>query len=252
MFKVLTALYSALCYVFFLAVFVYSIGFVEGLVVPKTIDSGAVGALVPSLVIDALLLGLFAVQHTIMARPAFKKAWTRLVPWPAERSTFVLAATVALALICLQWRPLPQPLWTVANPMAANVLIGVSLAGWGAVLLSTFLINHFELFGLTQGLSGLIGRETKPPQFVTPLFYRWVRHPIYVGFIVAFWSTPRMTLGHLVFAVATTGYILVGIWFEERDLVALFGDRYRLYRQNVGMLLPKLGGRGSKVAGGAS
>jgi methanethiol S-methyltransferase len=240
---VLFALYSALIYAFFFLTFLFAIGFVEDGVVPKTIDSGAPQGLAVSVLIDVLLLGVFAVQHSVMARPAFKRAWTKVVPWEIERSTFVLFATLALALLLWQWRPLPTAIWTVQYSPAAEALIGLSLAGWGLVLASTFLINHFELFGLSQGFSPLLRRTQPPSEFKTPLFYRWLRHPIYAGFIIAFWATPRMTVGHLLFAAATTGYILVGIWFEERDLVDHFGGRYLAYRQQVGMLFPKLGGR---------
>ncbi len=237
---IISALYSAVAYVLFFVTFLYAIGFVEGVVVPKTIDSGTPDGLVPSLVINALLLGLFAVQHTIMARQGFKRVLAKVVSWEAERSTFVLAATAALALLIWQWRPLPATIWSVDNRLLATALMAISFAGWAMVLVSTFLISHFQLFGLTQGFSLLMKRESPKPAFVTPLFYRWVRHPIYLGFILAFWAAPRMSLGHLVFAIATTGYILVGIWFEERDLVAYFGERYVAYRASVGMLIPRL------------
>ena len=238
---VLSALFSACVYVFFLATFLYAIGFVEGVAVPKRIDDGPAGGLVSSLVIDAALLGLFAVQHSVMARPGFKKAWTRLVPEVVERSTFVLFASLVLALVMWQWRPLPTLVWSVDDPAARGVLLALSGAGWAMVLISTFLISHFHLFGLTQGFGAIRRRPASPEMtFVTPLFYRWIRHPIYAGFILAFWAAPRMSMGHLVFAIATTGYILVGIWFEERDLVNYFGARYLRYRESVGMLVPKL------------
>jgi protein-S-isoprenylcysteine O-methyltransferase Ste14 len=237
---VLSALYSACVYVFFLVTFLYAIGFVEGLLVPKGIDSGTAGGLIPSLAIDAVLLGLFAVQHSVMARPAFKRAWTRIVPEETERSTFVLFASLILALVMWQWRPLPATIWSIDDRAVALAILTVSWAGWALLLASTFLISHFHLFGLTQGFGRLLRRKSPEMTFVTPLFYRWVRHPLYVGFILAFWAAPRMSLGHLFFAVATTGYILIGIWFEERDLVAHFGERYLSYRANVGMLFPKL------------
>jgi protein-S-isoprenylcysteine O-methyltransferase Ste14 len=186
------------------------------------------------------LLVLFAIQHSLMARPGFKRLWTRVVPSEIERSTFVLFASLALALVCWQWRPLPQPVWSVGSRTAGGALLLVSWAGWGILLLSTFLISHFHLFGLTQGFARLLGRELPEPSFVTPFLYRWLRHPIYAGFILAFWAAPHMSLGHFFFAAATTGYIFVGIWFEERDLIALFGDRYRQYRATVGMLVPKI------------
>jgi protein-S-isoprenylcysteine O-methyltransferase Ste14 len=243
---VLSALYSACVYAFFLTTFLYAIAFVEGIFVPKSIDSGTPGSLLASLVIDAALLGVFAVQHTVMARPAFKRAWTRVVPKDCERSTFVLFASLALALVMWQWRPLPLTIWSVDNPLAAMAILAVSWAGWAMLLASTFLISHFHLFGLTQGFGRLLRRQEPDMTFVTPLFYRWLRHPIYAGFILAFWAAPRMSLGHLFFAVATTGYIFIGIWFEERDLVAAFGERYLRYRESVGMMWPKL-----RAAGGS-
>jgi protein-S-isoprenylcysteine O-methyltransferase Ste14 len=238
--KVLAALYSALVYGLFLGVFLYAIGFVENTLVPKSIDSGTSGSIVGSLLTDAALLALFALQHSVMARPGFKRLWTRIVPSDVERSTFVLFASLALALLCWQWRPSLLPIWSVEDPVAASVLAVVSWFGWGMVLLSTFLISHFHLFGLTQGFARMLGNKLPEPEFVTPFLYRWLRHPIYAGFILAFWAAPHMSLGHLFFAVATTGYIFVGIWFEERDLVAYFGDRYRQYRATVGMLVPRI------------
>lgn len=242
----LAALYSGVVYLFFLATFVYAILFVEGVIVPKTIDTGAVGDPVVSVAVNLALLGLFAVQHSVMARPGFKRIWTRVVPEPAERSTFVLFASLLLALICWQWRPLPTPIWSVDSAVAAAAITAVSWAGWGLLLLSTFLISHFHLFGLSQGWARILGLPQPDGAFVTPLFYRWIRHPLYTGFIIAFWATPHMSVGHLLFAAATTGYILIGIWLEERDLVAQFGGRYIEYRRHAGMLLPKLrlgGGR---------
>ena len=238
--KLLTALYSILVYVLFLGVFLYAIGFVENILVPKSIDTGPSGDIASSLLINAALLALFALQHSIMARPGFKRVWTRIVPEESERSTFVLFASLALALVCWQWRPLLQTVWSVDDPIGSKALLVVSWMGWGLVLLSTFLISHFHLFGLSQGLARITGQKFPEPAFVTPFLYRWLRHPIYAGFILAFWAAPHMTLGHLFFAIATTGYIFVGIWFEERDLIAHFGDRYRQYRGAVGMLFPKI------------
>lgn len=241
--RLLIALYSAIAYVLFLAFFLYFIGFVEGVGVPKTIDSGAPGSTPVAIAVDAALLILFALQHSIMARAGFKRVWTRIIPQEAERSTFVLFATLVAVLLCWQWRPMPQTVWAVSSPTAAYALWVVSWCGWGLLLLSTFLIDHFHLFGLTQGFAKLLELKSPEPAFVTPFLYRYVRHPLYVGFILAFWAAPRMSVGHLFFAIATFGYILVGIWFEERDLVAHFGDRYRQYRESVGMLLPKTRGR---------
>ena len=238
--KSLAALYSAIVYVAFLGVFIYFIGFVEGVGVPKTIDSGAHGSTVVALTIDAALLTLFALQHSVMARAGFKRLWTRIIPPEVERSTFVLAATVVAALLCWKWQPMPATVWAVNAPLAASALWVLSWSGWGLLLISTFLINHFHLFGLAQGFAGLLGLSSREATFVTPFLYRYLRHPLYAGFILAFWAAPRMSVGHLFFAIATLGYILVGIWFEERDLTAQFGDRYQHYRESVGMLLPKI------------
>lgn len=239
--KLFAALYSTVVYVLFLLVFLYAIGFIEGVLVPKTLDSGPRGTAGRSLLIDAALLALFAVQHSVMARPGFKRAWTRIVPQAIERSTYVLFASLALALLCWQWQPQPQPLWAIEDPVAANILFAISWMGWGLLLVSTFLISHFHLFGLSQGYAGLFGHtEASEPVFATPSLYRWLRHPIYAGFILAFWAAPRMSVGHFFFAAAATAYIFVGIWFEERDLIAQFGDRYRQYRATVGMLLPRM------------
>lgn len=233
-----SVLYGGLVYLVFLATFLYAIAFVGNLPVPKTIDSGEPGFIGAALIVDTLLLGLFAIQHSVMARPAFKRWWTKLVPSPVERTTYVLLASLVLLLLYWQWRPIPEPVWSVINPAGALVLQAVFWIGWGVVLLSTFLINHFELFGLRQVYARLRGRTLPPPVFKTPLFYKNVRHPIYLGFLLAFWATSTMTVGHLLFAVATTGYILIGIYLEERDLMALFGDQYRRYREQVSMLIP--------------
>ena len=242
------ALYGVLTYLFFLGTFVYAIGFVGNLpLLPKTIDSGAASPLLETLLIDLALLGLFAVQHSVMARRSFKRWWTRVIPEAMERSTFVLAASAALALLLWQWRPIAQPVvWSVTDPIGRIVLQAVFWIGWAVLLISTYLINHFELFGLRQVWANLRGRSLPEPMFHTPLFYRHVRHPIYLGFVIGFWATPDMTAGHLLFAAACTGYIFIGIWFEERDLIAQFGNRYRLYRQQAGMLLPKFGARAGK------
>jgi methanethiol S-methyltransferase len=245
--SLIAALYGVVAYVFFLATFIYAIGFVGNLpLLPKTIDSGATAPLIETLAVNLALLGLFAVQHSVMARRGFKRWWTRVIPECVERSTFVAASTAVLALLLWQWRPLAEPLlWSVSDPLGRLALHVVFWLGWGMLLVSTFLINHFELFGLRQVWANLRGQAIPEPVFHTPFLYRHVRHPLYLGFILAFWATPQMTAGHLLFAAACTGYILVGIWFEERDLVAQFGDRYRVYRQQVGMLLPKLRGRNS-------
>lgn len=240
--KVLFAGYGLAAYAFFLATFLHAIGFVTGLAVAKTIDSGRPAPLAETIVVDLLLLGVFAIQHSVMARPAFKRWWTRLVPPALERSTYVVLASACLALLQWQWRPLPQVAWSV-DGAAAALLQALAAAGWLLVLASTFLINHFELFGLRQSFAPLLGLRDAPPRFRTPGPYRLVRHPLYLGFLFAFWCAPVMSVGHLVFAAMTTAYILLGIFLEERDLVGEFGAQYARYREQVGMLLPRLGRR---------
>jgi protein-S-isoprenylcysteine O-methyltransferase Ste14 len=238
--KVLTVLYGVVVYAFFLGTFLYAIGFVGGFLVPTDVDVGRAAPLGEALLVDALLLGAFAVQHSGMARRAFKRWSSRFVPPALERSTFVLAASAVLALLLWQWRPVPEPvIWRIESPLGVALLRAVFFGGWAVLLVSTFLINHFELFGLRQVVARARDRELPPQRFVTPLFYRYVRHPIYLGFLIAFWATPVMTAGHLLFSVATSGYILLGIALEERDLVAQYGGRYRAYREHVGMLLPR-------------
>ena len=237
--RLLSLVYGLLVYAFFLLTFLYAIGFTGNVMVPKSIDTGPAVPLTEALIVDVLLLALFAVQHSLMARRSFKRWWTGIVPPALERSTFVLAATAALALLLWQWRPIPEPVvWNVDSIAGTQVLWAVFWLGWAVLLISTFLINHFELFGLRQVFARLSGRAPPEQQFRTPFFYRYVRHPIYLGFLLGFWATPVMTGGHLLFAIATTGYILIGIWFEERDLVAQFGEQYRRYRRQVGMLVP--------------
>jgi protein-S-isoprenylcysteine O-methyltransferase Ste14 len=236
--RIAALVYGVLAYVIFFLSFLYAIGFVEGLIVPKAIDTGAVAPLSEALLVNVLLLSVFALQHSVMARKSFKRWWTQFVPVSVERSTYVLFSSLALALLCWQWRPLPDVVWRIADPQVAAAITGLSFLGFLLVLTSTFLINHFELFGLHQVVANLAGRPMPQQRFRTPLLYGFVRHPLYLGFIIAFWAAPVMTLGHLLFAAVTTAYIFVGIFLEERDLIALFGDEYRRYRKTAAMLIP--------------
>jgi protein-S-isoprenylcysteine O-methyltransferase Ste14 len=232
-------LYGIAAYFAFFGTILYAIAFVEGLIVPRTIDlGGPASPLAQAVVIDLLLMSVFAIQHSVMARQGFKKWWTRLVPWPVERSTFVLFSSLALMLLFWQWRPIPMVLWRVDNQGLATAIRALSFLGWTIVFTSTFLINHFELFGLHQVANNMLGRTMPSPRFRTPLLYRLVRHPIYLGFVIAFWAAPVMTAGHLLFAAVTTAYLFVGIALEERDLIALFGEDYRNYKKRVPMLVP--------------
>jgi protein-S-isoprenylcysteine O-methyltransferase Ste14 len=236
--RIIAFLYGIVAYSIFFVTFLYAIGFVEDLVVPKTIDSGSAGPVAQALIVNLVLMSVFAIQHSVMARPQFKRWWTKFIPRSVERATYVLLASLALALLLWQWLPMPEMVWQITDARIAMTMTCVSFAGWLIVLTSTFLINHFELFGLHQVANNLVGREMPAPRFRTPLFYHFVRHPIYLGFIIAFWAAPTMTVGHLLFAAVTTAYIFVGIWLEERDLIGVFGDEYRRYRERVSMLLP--------------
>ncbi len=236
--RVATFVYGVLSYLTFFGTFLYAIGFIGNFIVPKSIDSGRTGPLGEALLIDAALLALFAVQHSVMARPWFKRGWTQLVPKPAERSTYVLLSSLALLLLFWQWRPIGGAVWNIEQPGLRMVLYGLCGTGWLLVLSSTFLINHFDLFGLRQVFLFLIGREYTEIKFRTPMFYRHIRHPLYLGWLLAFWSTPTMTVAHLVFAIATTAYIFVAIQLEERDLVNAYGDEYKRYQQSVPMIVP--------------
>jgi protein-S-isoprenylcysteine O-methyltransferase Ste14 len=246
--RLLTIGYGAVCYVVFLAAFLYAIGFVGNFVVPRSIDHGIDAPITEAIVVNVLLVGLFAVQHSVMARPAFKRRWTRLVPKTIERSTYVLLSSLVLILMFWQWRTMPAVIWDVTwmpGRVGLWILFGM---GWATVLLSTFLINHFDLFGLRQVYLAWRGTPYTDLEFRISLLYRVVRHPLMLGFIVAFWATPTMTVGHLLFAAATTAYILIAIQLEEHDLNAELGDRYRAYRSRVPMLIPGLHRRGGHAA----
>lgn len=236
--RVAIFLYGVLAYLIFLASFLCAIAFVGNLGLANSIDLGPIEPLSRTLVIDLILLSLFAIQHSVMARPGFKRWWTRIVPEPAERSTYVLISSLLLLLLFFGWRPIPTAVWTVTAPAAQLAIEALFWLGWLIVLLSTFMIDHFDLFGLRQVYLNLRNRPYSRIGFRSPGFYRYVRHPIMTGFIIAFWATPLMTVGHLIFAVATTGYIMIGITLEERDLVRSFGDAYREYRKAVSELIP--------------
>lgn len=239
--RALFMVYAILCYVAFLATFFYAVGFVTGFGVPTTLDGGTANpdgaSLATALAIDAGLLMVFAVQHSVMARKGFKEWWTKIVPRPIERSTYVLFASGALALLFWQWRPIGGTLWNVTG-VGRTALMALSMVGWLIVFISTWLTSHWDLFGLRQAWLHATGRENPGLEFTTRGFYRYARHPIYLGFTIAFWATPTMTVGHLFFAVGTLAYMLVAIQLEERDLIRTYGDTYRAYRERVSMLVP--------------
>src|SRR6476619_3909531 len=231
-------LYGIVAYGVTLVALLYLIGFTGNLIVPKSIDSGTAGPLLQSAIVDTMLIALFAIQHSVMARPGFKRWWTRMVPASVERSTYVLFASFTLLILYWQWQPIPALVWTVRNPTAAAVLDGIFWLGWVVLVASTFLLSHFELFGLSQVFSRLFGKQQSDVKFRAPLLYRHVRHPIYLGVLLAVWATPTMTVGHLLFSVVAASLIKKGIQLEERDLVQRFGDQYRRYRQHAAMLVP--------------
>lgn len=231
-------IYGLVSYAIFFASFLYAIGFTGNFAVPKGIDAGRAGATSTAIVVDLLLLSAFAIQHSVMARPAYKARWTRIVPVHAERPTFVLLASLLLSLMYWQWRPLPSSVWSVSNSALGDLLWGLFAVGWTTVLLSTFMIGHFALFGVWQAWLGFQGKAIPSGEFITPGLYKTVRHPIMLGFIVGFWATPRMSQGHLLFAAVTTAYILIAIQIEEHDLVEYFGEKYLQYKKTTPMLLP--------------
>ena len=236
--RVVVFAYGVASYGVFFATFLYSVGFIGNLVVPKTMDSPTRMPFLYALGIDVLLLGIFAVQHSVMARPWFKRAWTRIVPEPAERSTYVLLSSLALIALFAFWQPLGGMVWNIQNPTARMVMYQLFGLGFGMVLIATFLINHFDLFGLRQVWLYLVGKPYTHLTFRTPLFYKYIRHPLYVGWFMAFWFTPTMTGAHLLFAVMTTVYILMAIRWEEKDLIDVFGEKYERYRESVPMFIP--------------
>ena len=244
--RAINLLFAMVAYAIFFATFLYLICFVGNFAfVSQTVDRGLAAPIATAVIIDVALIALFGVQHSVMARQGFKQWWTAVIPKPAERSVYVLMASAVLIVLMAFWRPIPSIIWDIANPLAANVIWALFWIGWFTVLLSTFLINHFELFGLQQAWLHMQGREAEPHKFHQPLLYKWVRHPLYLGFFLAFWAAPRMTAGHLLLAAGVSVYMLIAIRYEERDLVNYFGKDYEDYRERVGMLTPRFRRRGA-------
>ena len=248
--KLVYSVYAVVCYFIFFAAFLYLIGFVEnannfsgaalfGRLFPKTLDGGTANlSIFPSILTDIFLIALFGLQHSVMARPEFKKKWVRFVPRPIERSTYVLCASLILVILYSAWQPVNVAVWDLSRSVTGNIFFCISFAGWGMLLISTFLINHFDLFGLRQVYLFTRNREFRHVTFKTPFFYRIVRHPLYLSFLIAFWFTPVMTFGHLVFSAGMSTYILIGIHHEEKDLERFYGEPYRQYRLEVPKIIP--------------
>ena len=242
----LTMLFALVAYAIFFATFLYLIAFVGNIaVVPRTVDIGPAAPVATAVAINVALIALFGVQHSVMARQGFKAWWTRVIPVPAERSVYVLMASAALIILMSFWRPIDGMVWSVTNPLGETLLWALFALGWGIVLLSTFLLNHFELFGLQQAWLHMRGRAAEPHQLRQPLFYKWVAHPLYSGFFLAFWATPHMSYGHLLLAAGVSVYMLIAIRYEERDLTNYYGEDYTRYRSSVGMIFPRFGRRAS-------
>ncbi|MGK7921161.1 MAG: methanethiol S-methyltransferase [Trichodesmium sp.] len=236
--RILAFIYGLTCYIIFFITFIYAIGFIGNLIVPKTLDSDLNASLIESILIDVLLIAVFAIQHSLMARQSFKEWWKKIIPNSIERSTYVLMSSLALLLLFGQWHGLGGIIWNIQNPIISNIIYGIFALGWLIALLSTFMINHFDLFGLRQVYLYLRGQEYKYLGFRTPGFYKYVRHPIMLGFVIAFWATPIMTISHLIFALALTIYMLVGIKLEEADMISIYGNLYQEYQAQVSMLIP--------------
>ncbi len=236
--RILAFIYGVVCYLIALIAFIYSMGFIGNLILPKTLDSNLDSSLIKGLLIDILLIGLFGIQHSLMARQSFKKWWTKIIPEPIERSTYVLMSGLTLLLLFWQWHSLGGIIWNIQNPIIYNIIYGIFALGWLIVFLSTLMINHFDLFGLRQVYLYWRGQEYENLGFRTPGFYKYSRHPIMFGFVIVFWAAPLMTISHLVFAMGTTIYVLVGIKLEEVDMISFYGNLYQEYRQQVSMLIP--------------